>query len=486
MKRICLLLLNLIPLSLSSRVVHVGAGFAISSPANLQGQLKAGDTAIIHAGNYSGPFYLSNFSGTSLAPIIIKSALNEMVLFTGGTESFHFSNVSYLEIADLIIERQTGNGMNIDDGGSLTNPSRYITIRNCIFKNINATGNNDLLKLSGIDDFVVKDCIFQKGSPGGSGIDMVGCHRGNFIRNKFIDQGSNSIQIKGGSEYIHISQNSFLNGGARAVNIGGSTGLEFFRPQNATFEASRIMVFANIFEGGETPFAFVGAVHSIVFNNTIIRPGKWAMRILQETVNANRFEPSGKDSVVNNLFIINSNVSTEVNIGPNTNPQSFFYSNNLWYKENQNNWAGPSSLPVTDTKQIIGNPLLDLSSYKAGNPALLFQKGKTVRNNVKDYINADFKMPPSIGAIEITLNTTPVGILGKSTTNVFPNPGQDQITIEVTDPGSYILFDGAGKKWQAGKLIKGSNSIFMNKVNSGIYFLKIESRSTEIIKWIKI
>ncbi len=485
MKWVPLLLLHLYALSLFSRVIHVGAGFAITSPANLQGQLKAGDTAFIHAGNYTGPFFLSNLSGSASAPIVIKSVLNEMVVFTGGTESFHFSNVSYLEIADLIIEKQSGNGLNMDDGGSLSNPSHHITVRNCIFRNINATGNNDLLKLSGIDDFIVQDCIFQKGSPGGSGVDMVGCHRGLFIRNKFSDQGSNSIQIKGGSENISITQNSFINGGARALNIGGSTGLEFFRPQNATFEASRITVYANVFEGGETPFAFVGAIHSIVFNNTIIRPGKWAMRILQETVNANRFEPSGKDSVVNNLFIINNNVGTEVNIGPNTAPNTFYYSNNLWFKENQNSWAGPSSLPTTDTKQIIGNPQLDFNTYKPGSPALLSQKGKTVRNSAKDYSNTEYKSPPSIGAIEINVTTTPIGIQEKSSTRVYPNPGNNQITIEVTAAGAYLMYDATGKRIQSGKLVKGINRIVLNDIDSGIYFIKIGPLSNEIIKWIK-
>jgi hypothetical protein len=486
MKWSYLLLLNLFTLTLFARIVNVGTGYAYSSPAALQNQLRAGDTVLIHAGNYTGTFFLSNISGTAGAPIVIKSAPNETVLFAGGTESFHFSNVSYLEIADLIIEKQTGNGMNIDDGGSLTNPSNHIIIRNCIFRNINATGNNDLLKLSGIDDFTVQDCIFQKGSPGGSGVDMVGCHRGSFIRNKFTDQGSNSIQIKGGSEFISITQNSFIRGGARVLNIGGSTGLEFFRPQNATFEANRVTVFANVFDGGETPFAFVGAVNSIVFNNTIIRPGKWAMRILQETVNTSRFQPCGKDSVINNIFILNGNVSTEVNIGPDTAPNTFFYSNNLWFKENQPNWPGPSSLPKADTKQIIGNPQLDFSTYKAGNTSLLFQKGQTIRLGVKDYVNSDFKNPPSIGATEIAMNTTPIPILEKSNTKVYPNPGGEVIKIELNESGTYILYTASGKQIQSGKLQKGINTILMSTISSGIYFIKIVSVTTEIIKWIKV
>lgn len=484
MKYLIVIVLFLISFTSSGRVLHVGSGYAITSPGGLQNQLKAGDTAIIHAGNYAGTFFITNVSGSASSPVVIRSALNEMVFLSGGTESFHFSSVSYLELIDLIIEKQTGNGLNIDDGGLLTNPSHHIIIRNCVFRNINATGNNDLLKLSGVDDFIIQDCIFQKGSPGGSGIDMVGCHRGRFIRNKFSDQGSNSIQIKGGSENITINQNNFINGGARALNIGGSTGLEFFRPQNATSEASKVIVYANVFEGGDAPFAFVGAVHSNVFNNTIIRPGRWAMRILQETVDISRFEPCGKDSVINNIFIINGNVNTEVNIGPNTSPTTFFYANNLWYKENQSSWPGPA-LPTTDSKQIVGNPQLDFSNFKVSNQNLVFQKGRLVRSSIKDIYNIDFNNPPSIGAVETALATS-INSNQTSKTRVFPNPGRNQITIEIHEKSTYTLYSSTGMKMQSGLLLKGSNRLSVNSIPPGCYFLCINTKEHEIIKWVKM
>ena len=107
----------------------------------------------------------------------------------------------------IVISGQTGNGMNLDDGGSYESPSNHIRIKNCVFENINATGNNDLLKLSGIDSFWVSHCVFTNGAAGGSGIDMVGCHFGTIEDCSFSQLGSNSIQAKGGSADLMITRN---------------------------------------------------------------------------------------------------------------------------------------------------------------------------------------------------------------------------------------------------------------------------------------
>ena len=90
-------------------------------------------------------------------------------------------------------------------------------------------------------------------SAGGSAIDHVGCHRGLIARCAFTDAGSNSIQCKGGSADLEIRWNRFVNGGARAINIGGSTGFEYFRPplelNGPNAESRNIRVIANLFRG---------------------------------------------------------------------------------------------------------------------------------------------------------------------------------------------------------------------------------------------
>jgi hypothetical protein len=163
----------------------------------------------------------------------------------------------------------------------------------CSFTTSGQAKNNDGLKLSGVNDFFVLDCEFSKISAGGSGIDHVGCHRGLIARCSFTDCG-NAIQCKGGSEDIEIRWSRFLRAGGRAINIGGSTGFEFFRPPLSTtapnFESKNIRVLANTFEGSESPVAFVGTVESLVANNTIIDPTRWIVRILQETMSSGGYE----------------------------------------------------------------------------------------------------------------------------------------------------------------------------------------------------
>ena len=53
----------------------------------------------------------------------------------------------------------------------------------------------------------------------------------------------------------------------------------------------------------DAPVAFVGAVNSQVVNNTIYRPGRWALRILQETTDSNFLEV-GDNSFRNNIVVI--------------------------------------------------------------------------------------------------------------------------------------------------------------------------------------
>lgn len=227
-----------------------------------------------------------------------------------------------------------------------------------------STGNNDLLKLSGVDDFEIRNCRFINGSPGGSGIDMVGCHNGLITKCRFENQGSNSIQAKGGTSDIRIEANFFKNGGQRAVNLGGSTGLAFFRQLDARYEAARLKVYSNVFTGSQAAVAFVGCIDSEVVNNTIFLPEKWVIRILQETVDVTRFFPCGNNVLRNNIVYRDDRVSTDCNIGGNTNQQSFVFSNNLWYNPQNSGWAGPV-LPVTESNAVVGkNPLFVNGSVK--------------------------------------------------------------------------------------------------------------------------
>jgi len=122
----------------------------------------------------------------------------------------------------------------------------------------------------------------------------------------------------------------FRDAGQRSINLGGSTGLAYFRPKDARFEAEKITVAGNRFVGSDVPLAFVNANNSRVHQNTIYRPGKWILRILQES-QGERF-PACRDGVFEaNLIVFDRRVRSAVNVGPGTKPESFVLRKNAWF-----------------------------------------------------------------------------------------------------------------------------------------------------------
>lgn len=374
---------------------------------------RPGDAIRLLPGNYNGGLSLSNVRGTPAAPIWIGGVPGEALpVIRGGTSALQMSRVSYLVLENLSVIGATVNGVNCDDGGDYGNPdaSHHLLFRNLQIQDIGTGGNHDGLKLSGINDYFVVGCAFQRMSAGGSGIDHVGCHRGLIVGCSFVDMGSNAIQCKGGSEDIEIRGNRILNGGGRAVNIGGSTGFQFFRPPlvqpGANVEARNIRVLANLFTGSDAPLAFVGAVDCIAANNTVVSPRRWVVRILQETVSSGgyTFLPSASNRVVNNLiFYDRSVISTHVNVGGNTAPATFSFENNLWYAFNQPAQSRPA-LPVGERNGIYGAdprfrdaPAQDYS-VETNSPAAA--KGLKLGFLKSDLLMACYADVPSLGAFE--------------------------------------------------------------------------------------
>lgn len=386
----------------AATTLHVGTGQTYADPARASRDARPGDTILIHNGTYQGTFWIENLQGTAGAWIVIRGEDRAGVRLEDGLESMHLSDCAYVRIEQMTITRQTGNGMNIDDAGTMETPTHHIVVRNVTFTDMNATGNNDMLKLSGLEDFVIDSCTFTDGSQGGSGIDMVGCHRGVITGCVFERQGSNAIQAKGGTQYVRIERNRFVDAGQRAVNLGGSTGLQFFRPLDAPFEAADIRVLANLFVRSVAPIAYVGCVRVDVSNNTIIDPERWVMRILQETVDASRFLPCGENIFRNNIVVMKNTLSTHVNIGPNTAPETFLLRTNLWFMSDNVQRSQPNAPPLTEQGGRYGvDPMFVSASdprLRPGSPAI--GVGSAVAQLGMDLDGRPFASPPSLGAFE--------------------------------------------------------------------------------------
>ncbi len=494
--RLLLPLFLLLSAAATARTLEVRAGGAY--PGLLQAAAAAlpGDTILFRSGVYAGGQHIENLQGTAEGWITVMA--EGEVIVRGGGNAWQLSDPAYLRIIGFVMEQQTGNGLNIDDGGSFGTPAHHIVIEGCEWRGISATGNNDLLKMSGVDSFEVRNCRFMDGAAGGSMIDMVGCHYGSFIENSFERAGSNAIQSKGGTSDIIITRNSFVNAGQRSLNIGGSTGLDFFRPLNANYEAARVLVYGNTFVGSDAPIAFVGAVNCAVMNNTIYLPSRWAIRILQESTDA-RFLPCGDNIFANNIVVVNNaGAGVTLNIGPNTAPETFRFTSNLWYNVDNPSWGGPT-LPVPESASILRrDPMLtsppDDLSLRPGSPAI--GVGTAFPEIALDHNARPFADPPSIGAYEGRMSSTSVERAPGSTGSiaVVVGPAGDHATATFTLPAAGIvevsIYDMRGERAlsreerrEAGA---GTLRIPLENLTSGTYLLTIRSGEESFARTIAI
>jgi len=320
-------------------------------------QVKPGTKILMAPGNYPGGLYFRDMKGEPGKPIVIAALDPEHPpVIQGGSNCIHLANIAHVELHNLILSDARANGINIDDGGSYETPSHHIVLRGLMVRDVGPEGNRDGIKLSGLDDLRVENCTVERWGSGGSGIDMVGCHRGVIEGCTFRHgdrTGSNAVQTKGGSSEITMRGCRFEHAGSRAVNVGGSTGLRFFRPEPQGYEAKDITVEGCTFIGSQAPVAFVGVDGAVFRFNTIYRPVRWVLRILQETRKP-EFVPSRNGHFIDNIVAFRSDeVAATVNIGPDTGPETFKFARNFWYCLDDPARSSPD-LPTSESDGIYG------------------------------------------------------------------------------------------------------------------------------------
>lgn len=406
-----LLMAILGPSTFYSRTRTIGVAAEYRTLAAASRDAEPGDTLLIVDREHRDESTVDRLRGTADAWITVRGTHRDSTSIVGG-RGLQFVDPMYLRIEHLTMIGQESNSINIDDGGTFDTPAHHIEVRDCgFFGTGDATENIDLLKMSGVDTFLIENIEMAGGSSGGSGIDMVGCHDGTIRSSIFRSMGSNAIQAKGGTARLLILGNVFANAGARAINCGGSTGYAFFRPQDAPHEAADLLVAANVFVGGVTSVAYVGCERVDVVNNTMLYQTRWVARVLQETVDPQRFVPCRNNSFRNNIVVFDSRVTTTLNLGANTAPETFAFTNNLWYRADDPSRSQPV-LPVTETGSIIGRDpavisMVDLRvDVPESSPAV--GAGLPFPGVTTDLLGRSFANPPSIGASEGGRGTTSV------------------------------------------------------------------------------
>ncbi len=340
--------------------VSTAAGFA----AALR-NARPGDRITLAPGTYRGEFDARNLRGTATSPIVIAGDPTRPPTLVGRSTGLKLSAVAHMEVRDLVIDGFADNGVNIDDDGRADAPSHHVTLKNLRVLGSAPAGNRDGIKLSGVTDSALLSCTVDRWGAGGSGVDMVGCHRMTVAGCKFSRGGFNGVQAKGGSSDVRVVRCRFVDAGERAVQAGGSTGPEYFRPPLASVpvgertECRNFVVEGCAFTGSEAAVACCSADGVTVRFNTIYRPGKYALRILQEG-DGEGFAACRNGTVEDNVVVFRSDawVGGGLNIGGRVDASSFRFARNVWYCEDAPGRSTPT-LPTAEVGGLVGiDPLL--------------------------------------------------------------------------------------------------------------------------------
>ncbi|WP_367874432.1 right-handed parallel beta-helix repeat-containing protein [Luteolibacter sp. Populi] len=326
----------------------------VKNPAELQAalrSLKAGDTLRIGPGEYPGGNFLAGLSNLTVE----ASDPAAPPLFRGGKQAWHFSRCPGLTLRRIHCSGQSGNGINLDDGGKRDEPVKTVLLEGLSVSDIGPQGNFDAIKCSGLQDLRIKDCEIS--GWGGQAIDFVGCSDAVISGCRITGKEGYSLhtgpQFKGGSRNIVIEKCVFKNAGGRPIQAGGSTGIDYFRPPGVKYEAKDIIIRDNIIEGGACACAFTGVDGAEFTGNTVVNPGKWIFRILQET-REEGFAPCRNVKISGNKFRFRrAQVGTEINISDGTAPETFQFENNRWLAEDRPEASKPK-LPVEEKGGVYG------------------------------------------------------------------------------------------------------------------------------------
>lgn len=332
---------------------------------------RPGTTIRLAPGRYGGGHFVRNLRGAPGKPIVIAGAdpRNPPVIAATGT-GMQLSDPAYVELRDLTFTGASANTLNIDDGGEFDQTAHHITLKNLRLGNmVDGPGYRNGIKLSGVTDFRLENCVIEYWGSAGQGVDVVGCRRGVFqncvIRHRTTKDGV-GILIKGGTSDMVVRGCRFYQACERAVALGGLTDLRFFRPRLPSeaeraagtprlAEARNLRVEGCTFVGGGSPVAFVGVDGADVRFNTIYRPKRFVLRILQET-QAPGFVPSRRGRFTDNLIVwrasdwAETGVAGAANIGPGTAPETFTFARNFWYCQDD----PAKSRPVLPAREIGG------------------------------------------------------------------------------------------------------------------------------------
>ena len=97
----------------------------------------AGTTIRIAPGTYRGGVSARGLRGEPSKPIVLSALDPERPpVLQGGDSGLHLSGATYVELHDLVVAGVSGNGLNLDDGGSYDHPAHHVLLRGLVVRDI--------------------------------------------------------------------------------------------------------------------------------------------------------------------------------------------------------------------------------------------------------------------------------------------------------------------------------------------------------------
>ena len=375
---------------------------------------KPGDSILLKPGTYSGLRITdNNLNGTADKPIWIGGIPGmERPVLDGNNAGASFVDCTYIVLHDLEVRNNmtdpeaTGIQVYASDTSQWPNP----LVRDFVFRNLYVHDiNYQQFKFSDLTDFWLFDCEISKDGNGQSApIDSVGgVGRGVIAYNYLHDFVNIGIQLKGNTFDVDIYGNLFKNTGQQAINIGGSTGRQFFRPSILDddvaaanmYEASNIHVYSNIFTNVNAPVAFWSSDNSYFVNNTVTGIKSQTFRLLPSDTYLAFGGQSHNNTIENNIFSAGGFYFNTETCPDGT--AALTVDNNFFY-----NTSSPGSVPgdagfKSYTGNVGGNAqFMDLTSYKLKDGSPAATGGTDYSFAPSDYYGRPFAADRSYGAAQ--------------------------------------------------------------------------------------
>ncbi len=377
-----------------------------------------GTKIVVHEGSYAGNIVIENVHATAEHPIWIEGDPGgSRPVISGGTNAIMIRDSSFLMISNLELESTSADGAVLGAGPG--DETSDVVLRG-LRVSLAGTGEADAcVRISGASRIWLEDAELSRcGDPAdGRGVDVVGAHQIRIQDSEFAFFGGNGVRARGGSSDIEVRACRFEAAGQRAIAFGGYTQPSEFDPPLSSSapngEAEDATAVDNLIIGGEASVALVGCVNCSVLHNTIVDPGRWALRFLMENTSDadHEFQGVSGAQVVNNIFYLGA-LSPDgiVNLGPGLEPASWRFSHNLWHSHAT---PGPYTpvLPIAEASGLDGDDPRFVGSgpepYRLRTDSPAAGRGETGADDQGDRLGNCWAVPPSLGAYEVVAEPSP-------------------------------------------------------------------------------